>query len=168
MMEKEETNLLLDLLSLSRRYGEGTIGRLESKLSRGNAEDSIFELLDIMDNKDLVLKAISKYSEKMIDDTKIGIRIRVLGQENRDIVSAFARDLYGEKIFASKGDLLKFVRENHIQISGVATRKMIASVLLDYTIDLPEESMRQFIEAAYARSSQSNSLEGWASIILKK
>ncbi len=168
MMEKEETSLLLDLLSLSRRYGSGTIGRLESKLKRGNAEDSVFELLDILDNRETVLKAISHYSERMIDDTKIGIRIKVLSQEDRDLVGGFARDLYGEKIFPSKGDLLKFARENQIQMASGVTRKMIASVLLDYAIDLPEESMRQFIEQAYAKSAQGNSLEGWASVILKK
>ncbi len=168
MTEQEETDLLIDLLSISRRYGAGTITDLEERLKSRRMDENIFRLLDILHNKELVLRTISRYSEKMIEESKIDIKLRVLREENRALVSRFVGDLYSEKIFASRDDLLAFAEENNITLTEQAPRRVFASMLIDYVIDMPEDLMKLLIEEAYIRAQRKNSLANWANVIMSK
>ncbi len=168
MTDQEESDLLIDLLSLSRRYGAGTISDLEERLKSRRMDENIFRLLDVLHNKELVLRAISRYSEKLIEESKIDIKLGVLREENRALVSRFVGDLYSEKIFSSRDELLAFADDNNIPLTEQAPRKMFASMLVDYLIDMPEDSMRLLIEDAYLRTRGKNSLANWASLIISK
>jgi hypothetical protein len=168
MTEQEESDLLIDLLSISRRYGADTITDLEERLKSRRMDENIFRLLDILQNKELVLRAISRYSEKLIEESKIDIKLRVLKIEDRELVSRFVSDLYGEKVFPSREEVQRFAAENGISLLEQAPRRVFVSMLVDYMIDMPKDSMRNLIHEAYQRAARKNSLANWANVIMSK
>lgn len=168
MTDLEQSDLLIDLLSISRRYGAANINDLEERLTSRRMDENIFKLLEILHNKELVLRAISRYSDKMITESKMDVKLRVLKQEDRELIGRFVSDLYQERIFPTRGDVLSFAEENSITLAEQAPRRVFVSMLIDYVIDMPKDSMRNLIHDAYERAGRKNSLANWASVIISK
>jgi len=168
MTETRESELLLDIMSISRKYGAETIGKLNEKLRNSGTDESVYRLLGMLQNRELVLGAVSRSRWRIVDEAKLSRRLGSLREENRELLSRFAGDLYSEKLFSSKNDLLNFAIGRQINLHQQATRQMFVSLLIDYVMDLPEDSMRPFVEDAYRKAFSRNSLENWAKVILKK
>ena len=168
MTEREESALLLDLLSLSKRYGAENIRDLGDRIRSEKIDDNVFRLLDVLENRALVLRAISRYSDKLTEESRIEAKLKALKEEDRDLLSRFIGDLCAEKVFPSREDVFGFAGDEGIPLLDEAPRRVYVSLLLDHVIDMPNDSMRSLINGAYRRAGRKNSLANWASIIIRK
>jgi hypothetical protein len=167
MTEGLEAGLLLDLVSLSRRYGPETIMSLCDRLRRQGVNDGVLKLLYVLQNSELIIDAVYHSSQSIKEASivkKTANKFDKIGEED---VGGCVEDIYSGRLFPDKSDIVTFAKGNQINLYGKMDRNSLAIALINHLTWLTPNARRQFLFKVNHQNPGSNSLQGWAGIILE-
>ena len=159
MSEREELDLLLDLLSLYKRYGIVTINSLDDKLKNPIADESIIKLFNILKNRDIVIKILT--NQKYYIE-----RIRVMTEKQHTAFMNLYKDLLLERIYLSS-DLWDFAKINGLDLPQNIVREDAIKIFLNFLINQPDKDLDRILNVNNSKGFSKSSLGGWAEVILR-
>jgi len=159
MSEREELDLLLDLLSLYKRYGIVTINSLDDKLKNPIADESIIKLFNILKNRDIVIKILT--NQKYYIE-----RIRVMTEKQHTAFMNLYKDLLLERIYLGS-DLWDFAKINGLELPQNIVREDAIKIFLNFLINQPDKDLDRILNVNNSKGFSKSSLGGWAEVILR-
>ena len=159
MSEREELDLLLDLLSLYKRYGIVTINSLDDKLKNPIADESIIKLFNILKNRDIVIKILT--NQKYYIE-----RIRVMTEKQHTAFMNLYKDLLLERIYLGS-DLWDFAKINGLDLPQNIVREDAIKIFLNFLINQPDKDLDRILNVNNSKGFSKSSLGGWAEVILR-
>ena len=170
VIEEQEVDLLLDLLKLLKKHGDGIFASLANKLTSGEVTGNLSQILMQVSKKPELMPQPEKERKRKQRHPipKLLSVLEKVDPQKYGILIEFYRDLVAKRVLPSLSDIKQFAAECGLPDVSANSRQKAISPLIDALAVSPSQMVSEWIQSAKSRQLTDRSLEGWGKIIMKK